>query len=79
MKEYYYPYWDIRDIFPSWYSFSGRCEKSYYQPSGGACGLVLNKEGVDVKGFLMSHMGSDVGNYNILVDGLCRYDQVCYY
>ena len=46
-------------------------EKSYYQPSGGAYGLVLNKEGVAVNGFLMSQMGSDVGNSNILVDGLC--------
>jgi len=46
-------------------------EKSYYQPTGGACGLVLNKEGVAVNGFLMSQVGSDVGNSNILVDGLC--------
>lgn len=45
--------------------------ESYYQPTGGAYGLVLNKAGVAVNGFLMSQPTSDVGNSNILVDGLC--------
>lgn len=46
-------------------------QESYYQPTGGAYGLVLNKAGVAVNGFLMSQPTSDVGNSNILVDGLC--------
>jgi hypothetical protein len=46
-------------------------QESYYQPTGGAYGLVLNKAGIAVNGFLMSQPTSDVGNSNILVDGLC--------
>lgn len=45
--------------------------ESYYQPTGGAYGVVLNKAGIAVNGFLMSQPTSDVGNSNILVDGLC--------
>ena len=43
-------------------------EKSF--SSGGAYGLVLNRSGVAVNGFLMTHP-IDVGNSNILVDGVC--------
>lgn len=45
--------------------------ESYYQPTGGAYGLVLNKEGVAVNGFLTVQPDGDVGNSNIQVDGLC--------
>jgi len=46
-------------------------KESYYQPTGGAYGLVLNKEGVAINGFLTVQPDGDVGNSNIQVDGLC--------
>ncbi len=42
-----------------------------YQPAGGAYGLVLNRSGVAVNGFLLTQPTGSVGNNNILVDGVC--------
>ncbi len=42
-----------------------------YNPDGGAYGLVLNRSGVAVNGFLMTQPTGSVGNSNILVEGVC--------
>ena len=42
-----------------------------YQPAGGAYGIVLNRSGVAVNGFLLTQPTGSVGNNNILVDSVC--------
>ena len=45
--------------------------KEVYNPDGGAYGLVLNRSGVAVNGFLMTQPTGSVGNSNILVENVC--------